>query len=206
MLVNRAAEGRMYDCAITIPVHKVGLVPGCSRRLSNGRPNLYFRTRIEAAATLFKEGRIDYILVSGDNRTIYYNEPGDMRAALIALGIPPERIVCDYAGLSTFDSVVRARDVFGQASFTIISQPFQNRRALYIAASRGIDAVAYNAEDVQGMDGLRTMAREQLALIWAVAGENLVKREPHFSSQPKPIGDATSAPTPPDAASTARSR
>ena len=86
---------------------------------------------------LFQAGKISRILVSGDNRRMNYNEPVEMRKALIAHGIPDSVIVMDFAGIRTLDSVIRAKKVFGQDRFTIISQRFHNERALYIAGRNG---------------------------------------------------------------------
>ncbi len=79
--------------------------------------------------------------MSGDNGTHEYNETDTMRADLIASGIPADKIYGDYAGFRTLDSVVRAREIFGQESYTVISQEFHLQRAVFLARSIGIDAV-----------------------------------------------------------------
>ena len=107
-----ASRGRLFDEAAAVPKTRVGLVFGTTDRI-NGLQNLYFRYRIDAAEKLWKAGKLDTLIVSGDNSSKYYNEPGKMKQALIERGIPAERIVCDYAGLRTFDSVVRAKEIFG---------------------------------------------------------------------------------------------
>ena len=100
------------------------------------------------------------LIVSGDNRTKYYNEPERMRRALVAEGVPDDRIVGDFAGLRTLDSVVRAREIFGVEKVTFVSQRFQNERAAYLAKANGLDFVGYNARDVSGQGGLKTKLRE----------------------------------------------
>lgn len=139
LLCNRIiihnTESCLYDQVETIPENRVGLLLGTSPKLRGGRPNLYFNYRITAAVELFQAGKISRILVSGDNRRMNYNEPVEMRKALIAHGIPDSVIVMDFAGIRTLDSVIRAKKVFGQDRFTIISQRFHNERALYIAGA-----------------------------------------------------------------------
>ncbi len=154
-----AGRGKLFDAAAEVPGGKVGLVFGCDDRFQGGE-NLYFRYRIEAAEALWKAGKLRLVLVSGDNRSKYYNEPEKMRRALIARGVPADRIVCDYAGLRTLDSVVRAKEVFGLGQVTFISQKFQNERAAYLAKANGMVVDGFNARDVAGHGGLKTKVRE----------------------------------------------
>jgi SanA protein len=161
--VDRKTDDLVYTDVQKIPHRKVGLLLGTSKLLVNGWVNPYFKYRIDAATALFKAGKIDYILISGDNGTKEYNEPEDMRQALIENGIPPDRIFLDYAGFRTFDSVFRADKIFGQKKFTIISQDFHTRRAIYIARHLGLDAIGFNAQDVSRNFGFKTQLREKFA-------------------------------------------
>ncbi len=144
------------------------MVLGTSKYLSTGHINQYFKFRINATVQLYKSGKIDYIIVSGDNGSKYYNEPVDFKKELIAEGIPKEKIYLDYAGFRTLDSVVRSKAIFGQDSITIISQQFHNQRAIFLASHHGIFAIGYNAKDVSGRSGLKTKIREYLARTKAV--------------------------------------
>ncbi|MEK7270682.1 MAG: ElyC/SanA/YdcF family protein, partial [Planctomycetota bacterium] len=117
-LVSASASGRLYADVSAIPHRRVAVVLGCVKTLSDGRSNQFFRARIRAAATLFRAGKADVLLVSGDNGRHGYDEPTDMRESLIAAGIPADRIVCDFAGFRTLDSAVRAKEVFGQSEVT----------------------------------------------------------------------------------------
>jgi SanA protein len=137
----------------------VGLVFGTTDRYK-GRENRYFRYRIDAAVEVWKAGKVETLIVSGDNRTKFYNEPEKMKAALIEEGVPASRIVCDYAGLRTLDSVVRAKKIFGADKILVISQRFQNERAIYLAQANGIEAFGFNAEDVELQAGYKTKIRE----------------------------------------------
>lgn len=163
LAIDNAAEGKLYDNVGSIPYNKVGLLLGTSKFLSGGYINHYYQYRIDAAAQLYKAGKIRYLVISGDNSRKDYNEPELMRNDLIAQGVDSTHIYLDYAGFRTFDSMVRLREIFGQHSATIISQPFHNERALYIASKEGIAAVGFNAKDVNAKAGVKVQLREKLA-------------------------------------------
>ncbi len=190
--ISRSAEGRVFEEASEVPECKVALVLGCARILPNGRANLYFKARIEAVTELWNAGRIKHVLVSGDNSRTEYDEPTDMKEALIEAGLPAERIHCDYAGFRTLDSVVRARDVFLLNRFVIVSQEFHVERALYIARELGIEAYGYPARDIGGRAGARTKSREELARVKAVLDMKVLKTQPKFRGEPVPIVSAES--------------
>ena len=186
--LNTASEGRLFEDVGAVPARSVALVLGCAPRLENGRENLFFRYRMDAAAQLYRSGRAQYLLVSGDNHSFDYDEPGAMLEALVERGVPVERVVRDFAGFSTFESVIRAKKVFGQDRIVVVSQAFHNRRALYIAKSCGIDAVAFNARDVDRFNSFRTMVREQLAVAKTVLDMELWGRRPRFLGEAVLIG------------------
>jgi len=142
---------------------KVGLLLGTSKFLKSGKPNEFFFNRIDAAVRLYNENKIKYIIISGDNSHKSYNEPRDMKNELIKRGIPDTCIHLDYAGFRTLDSVVRAKEIFGQSSFIVISQKFHNERAVFIARKKGIKAYGYNAKDVSAYKGFKTKVRELIA-------------------------------------------
>lgn len=134
--IEKNAQNKTYSNASKIKKNKVGLVLGTAKILKNGRINLYFKYRIDATVELFKKGKIDFVLVSGDNGNKNYDEPTDFKNELIKRGIPSNRIFLDYAGFRTLDSVVRAKEIFDQKSITIISQQFHNERAIYLAEKK----------------------------------------------------------------------
>ncbi len=161
--VEKNAQNKTYSDSSKIQKNKVGLVLGTSKKLKNGRINLYFKYRINATVELYKKGKIDFILISGDNGNKDYDEPTDFKNELIKKGIPENKIYLDYAGFRTLDSVIRSKEIFGQENITIISQKFHNERAIYLAENNGIKAIGFNAKDVSGRYGLRVKAREYLA-------------------------------------------
>ncbi|SEM77712.1 SanA protein [Chryseobacterium taichungense] len=146
-----------------LPAAKTALLLGTSKTLNNGFPNAYFYNRIYAAVELYKSGKIQYIIVSGDNSRKDYNEPEDMQFALMERGIPKGRIFLDFAGFRTLDSVVRAKEIFGQKKIIIVSQKFHNERAVFLARQNGMDVFGYNALDVNQYAGFKTNMREYLA-------------------------------------------
>ena len=179
-IVRHNTNGRAYDDINKLPHNKVGLLLGTSPLDKQGNTNYYFIYRIDAAEELIKSGKIDYILVSGDNSSVGYDEPTWMRDSLVGRGVPEDRIVLDFAGLRTLDSVVRAKEVFGQDSITIISQLFHNERALYLADYNGINAIAYNAKDVTlWHKWLKIHSREYLARVKMMI-DLAINKQPHF--------------------------
>lgn len=171
-----------YDNVEEVPHKKTALVLGTSK---NGRRgiNPYFKYRIEAAAELWFAGKVDQILVSGDNHHVSYDEPSDMANYLISLGVPDSVIIRDYAGFRTLDSVIRAKKVFNCQELIIVSQEFHNERALFIAKYFNIDAVAYNARDVQRKFNLPP-PREFISKCWVFLDLFLLRTQPKFLGEP----------------------
>lgn len=170
-----------YDVQKT-PNKNVGLLLGTSKLLSNGKENAYFFYRIDATEKLYKAEKIKNVLISGDNSQKNYNEPEDMMNELIKRGIPKEHIYLDFAGFRTLDSVVRAKEIFGQDSFIIISQKFHNERAVYLARKNGIEAYGFNAKDVNKYFGIKTKVREYFARA-KVFVDFLLGVEPKFGGE-----------------------
>ena len=187
IVVIRQTKTLLYSDTTLLPNNNVGLVLGTSKRMMDGSPNLFFKYRIEAAVMLFYSGKIKHILVSGDNSSIYYNEAIAMKKALTEKGIPDSCITLDYAGFRTLDSVVRCKKVFGQNSFTIISQEFHNERALFICKNYEIDAVAFNAQKVPANLAFTTTFREYFAKTKAVIDVYILHDEPKFLGDPVEI-------------------
>ncbi|MCM1022257.1 MAG: YdcF family protein [Muribaculum sp.] len=185
--VERYASGRIYQSVDRVPHNRVALLLGTSPLNRSGHTNSYFINRIMTAARLYHAGKVDFILASGDNHLAYYNEPIAMRDSLRAHGVPDNRIILDYAGFRTLDSVIRAKEVFDCDSITIISQADHSARALYLAHSNGINAVAVSAPLRAGWKvRLRMALREWLARdkmmldIW-------LGKQPHFLGEKLPI-------------------
>lgn len=159
MLISFATTGMIYMNVDDVPARKYGLLLGTSPGAQNS--NLFFNTRIEAAKILYEKGKIEYIIVSGDNSTSSYNEPLYMKTELERRGVATDKIVMDYAGFRTLDSVLRAKEIFSLTDdITIISQPFHLERALFLAKFHKINAIGFGAADVSLKYGLQTYIRE----------------------------------------------
>lgn len=182
-----AVGGRLYRSVQTVPTNVVCLVLGTARTTRKGNPNLHFTQRINAAVGLYRSGRVQHLLVSGDNHIASYDEPTDMLNALAAAGIPTNAITRDYAGFRTLDSVVRANTVFGLKKFTIVTEEFHCPRALWIAQQHGLDVVAFAAPDLSARWSLRVKARESLARVLCGLDLYVLNRRPHFPGPPEPL-------------------
>lgn len=178
-LIKSFAKDKLYSDVNSVPKNKVGVVLGTSKYLVNGNINRYYQYRIDAAAELYHSGKVEFILVSGDNRHHSYNEPQTFKNDLVKKGIPEEKIFLDYAGFRTLDSMVRAKEVFGQESITVISQKFHNERAIYLAEKRGLNAIGFNAKDVNLRSGVKVQMREYFARV-KMFSDLIFSKQPHF--------------------------
>lgn len=178
-MVSTSTRASIFYTTNDLDNYDVALVLGTSRYTVHGTENRYFRYRIDAAAELYHTGKVRKILVSGDNSKRNYNEPRDMFRALQEKGIPAEDIVLDYAGFRTFDSVVRAREIFGQSKFVVVSQKFHLERAIYIANSKNMDVVGYTAQDPHTAAN-KLFTREILARAVAILDCYVLGTSPKF--------------------------
>ncbi|NUM33961.1 MAG: YdcF family protein [Candidatus Brocadiae bacterium] len=161
--VSHTTQAMVFSSLEEIPSCPVGLVLGCSQYLEDGRRNLFFLYRIEAASALYHAGKVQKLLVSGDRTGKYYNEPEDMKKSLIQLGIPEDAILCDFEGFNTLESITRAKKIFGLDKIIVVSQKFHNERAIFIALQKGIHAIGFNAKDVDFSYSYKTELRELLS-------------------------------------------
>jgi SanA protein len=157
----------------------VCLVLGTSRYGLDGKPNKYFTERMNKAADLFHKNLVSHILVSGDNQTKYYNEPREMLDALGDLQISSTNVSLDYAGFRTLDSIVRAREVFGQDTILIVTQQFHCYRSLFISNHFDIYARAVPAGR-ENRISFRLAVREVMARTLTVIDLYLLNRKPRY--------------------------
>jgi SanA protein len=186
--INSNTKAQLYANVNDIPPRKIALVLGTSKKSGTGTANMYFTYRMLAAYELFKAKKVQYLLVSGDNHTTGYDEPSDMREALIRLGVPDSCIISDYAGFRTLDSVVRCNEVFGEDSITIVSQEFHNQRALFIANKNHVNAIGFNAQEVNKNYSLKTRVREYFARVKCVLDIYVLYTSPKFLGKKIKIG------------------
>ncbi len=174
MIINLAiylsSKNHIYEAEELneMPHYEYGLLLGTSDRLRGGLPNPHFWHRIEAAATLYHAGKIDFIIASGDPRPGRQNEVIAMQKALLAKNIPQDKIILDPQGVRTFASIQGAKERFKLKKFLIISQRYHNYRAVYIARALGLEARAYAAPKVPFNASFKTEIREIAARVKAV--------------------------------------
>jgi SanA protein len=166
--VSRAGGYPLFDSVFDVPENEVGLVLGAAPTLPSGRSNRYFVFRMNSAAQLFHAGKVRVLILSGNRRDESYDEPAEMRKALIGLGVPDRILIEDPGGVRTIESVARAKAIFGVNRLTIISQEFHNRRALFFCRHYNIEAVALNADSVELQHSWRLILREFVARTVAV--------------------------------------
>ncbi|PSW21567.1 SanA protein [Photobacterium sanctipauli] len=184
--VSAQASARIYEAPSDIPNRSIGLVLGTSKYIAKSL-NPYYTYRMEAALELYELGKVNVLLLSGDNAHRSYNEPWTMKRDLLKAGLPEQDIVLDYAGFRTLDSVVRAKNVFEADHFVIISQRFHCERALFIASQNDIDAICLAVPEPKGLAGMKIRVREVLARVKAMIDVYILDMQPKFLGPKEPI-------------------
>ena len=183
--VKSFAKGKLYYQAENVPNKKIAVVLGTTK-YTHGRKNLFYEYRLNAAVDLWKAGKINAILVSGDNSRIGYDEPSNMKEDLISRGVPAEFITVDFAGFRTLDSVVRAKEIFDLDDYIVVSQEFHCERAIYLAEKKGQKIIGYCAKDVSDPAGIKSILREYLAKPKALL-DIIFGKKPKFLGQKENI-------------------
>ncbi len=171
----------------TAPSDRVAIVFGAGLT-RDGQPTAILRDRVQTAAQLYFSGKVEKLLMSGDNRFTYYNEPGAMRQYALSLGVPDDAIVLDYAGRRTYDTCYRAKTIFGLESAILVTQQFHLPRALFLCNALGLKAVGVQANNLHYWPPLMMIwnIREQLATVGAFVDVYVVKPLPVLGA-PEPI-------------------
>jgi len=142
-----------------VPARRAAIVFGAGLQ-RDGSATPILSDRVVAAADLYFSGKVEKLLMSGDNRILDYNEPGAMRAYALSLGVPEHAIVLDYAGRRTYDTCYRAKAIFGLTEAILVTQSFHLPRALYTCNQLGLDSI--------GVDANRQPYRKLSMLYWNV--------------------------------------
>ncbi len=156
------------------------LLLGTSHKTMTGDDNLFYQQRITTAFTLYKAGYINRIILSGDHRTKYYNEPLVMRKSLVALGVPDSVLLADDGGVRTLDSIIRCKELFGVDEIIVVTQRFHAYRALFISNYYKIKAIAMVPETATDIPVFGVLLREFFARPLAVLDLYLLHRRPEF--------------------------
>jgi SanA protein len=181
-----AARGRVYTVD-EVPARRVAIVFGAGL-WRDGTPTPILHDRVATAVDLYRAGKVEKILMSGDNRFVEYNEPEAMRQLAVALGVPDEAIVLDYAGRRTYDTCYRAKAIFGVTEAILVTQDFHLPRALYLCSRLGVDGIGVNADlrDYRRSSVLYWNLRELVATAAALWDVNVSRPVPVLGD-PEPI-------------------
>nr|WSX54701.1 YdcF family protein [Streptomyces sp. NBC_00974] len=174
---THAAAGPRLRTTADAPAAEVAVVFGAG--LWNGRPSPYLAGRLDVAAELYRAGKVKVVLVTGDNSRTEYDEPDAMRTYLTGRGVPDARIVSDYAGFDSWDSCVRAREIFGVRRAVLVSQGFHIRRAVALCRAAGVDAYGVGVAQAHDVTWYYGGTREVFAAGKA-ALDAVFKPEPRF--------------------------
>lgn len=168
----------------------VAIVLGAGVR-PDGSPSPWLAYRLDAAAQLYKQGRVDAILVSGDNRVANYDEPTAMRCYLVKVGVPAEAIALDYAGFDTRATCIRAKQVFGVDAALLVTQDFHQARAVTLCRRAGVEAygVADTRAHVNRARWVQSWVRERLA-VGKAAYEELLGEPPLLGPRETSVQEA----------------
>jgi SanA protein len=166
--IIHSARPYIFSDISLLPTNDVALVLGTGPFTAKGNTNLHFTVRMAAAAQLYKAGKVKHLLLSGDNHIRGYDEPTEMKNALLKLGVPDSAMTLDYAGFRTLDSMERARKIFGQTKLTLVTEQFHAARSVFLARHFGIDPVVFCAEELPSMWTNNMRIREAAARVVAV--------------------------------------
>ena len=178
--VLRAARGHLHTDVTYLPQNDVAVVLGTSPKLRGKWSNPFFEARMDAAAALVRSGKVQHLLVSGDNGHSSYDEPTAMKEALVQRGVPAEAISLDYAGFRTLDSMARAKRVFNLDRCTIVTDDFHQPRALFLAAQHGLKAEGFVGRPVPWKWSKKTRIREIGSRVKAWLDIYVLRTEPKF--------------------------
>ena len=185
--VINSTDDYIYSDWALLPDNDFGLVLGTSNYTRDGRTNPYFQGRVQAAAELYRIGKVRHLIVSGANPDATYNEPRRMWQELTKLGVPAKAITMDFAGFRTLDSVARMQEVFGLTRGTVITQQFHAHRAVFIGRKMNMHVVGFAAPMADGSSPWRASWREIFARVKAVLDLFLLRTEPRFLGDPVDI-------------------
>jgi SanA protein len=144
LVMEMTARSRIYP-PDQAPAYRIAIVFGAGL-WRDGTPTPVLRDRVETAVVLYQAGKVEKLLMSGDNRFEHYNEPAAMQAYAISLGVPEEAIVLDYAGRRTYDTCYRAKAIFGVEQALLVTQRFHLARALYTCQALGLNTAGVAAD------------------------------------------------------------
>ena len=166
MTIEIYAYRRVYKNILDVPTCVYAMVLGTNPKRRDGQPNRYFVYRMDAAQELFASHKAEFFILSGDKHD-EYDEPAEMATELIKRGVLSDRLILDGKGYDTVDSILFAKRQINEEPLIIVSQDFHTERAVFLAGCLGVDAVAYEAKDIDNLKVTKTDLREVLARVKA---------------------------------------
>lgn len=166
IVISNSFSDKTFSDVNSVPDSKVAIVFGAA--VWSGKPSPMLEDRVMVAVDLYKAGKVEKIIMSGDNRTLDYDEPSAMIEMAKEQGIPEVVLQPDYAGRRTYDTCIRAKQIFNVDEAVLVTQSFHMDRALYTCNSLGIDSVGVLADKHDYDDTLRYQLRDHLALLKAI--------------------------------------
>ncbi len=186
LIVIQGAKAYIVQTPEEAPQAQAAIILG-ARIWVDGSPMDMLRDRLETGVRLYEQGKVDKLLLSGEHEQVPYNQVDTMLEYVLGRGVPPEDVFTDNAGLSTYDTMYRARDVFQVESALIVTQDFHLSRAVYTARHLGLDAIGVVADLETYRDYAPNAAREVLARVNAIIELHMTRPDPAESGQPLPI-------------------
>ncbi|MEM8533886.1 MAG: ElyC/SanA/YdcF family protein [Chloroflexota bacterium] len=167
-----------------VPEERVAIIFGAGVR-RDGRPSRMLADRIQGGIALYESGRVNKLLMTGDNSRVEYNEVVAMQEYAIEQGVPEEDIVLDYAGFSTYESCYRANEIFGITQAVLVTQAYHLPRAVYTCRQLGVEAVGLGTPDWEVYPGvmIQYTMRESIATLNALLQVHVIRPEPTFLGQ-----------------------
>lgn len=191
LIVLLDSDGKIWNSPADATHAEVAIVPGALVN-ADGTMSLMLADRVNQAAALYEDGKVDKILVSGDHGQWMYDEPTTMRQALMAAGIPGDVIYTDHAGFNTNATMERAKRIFGVSDATIVTQGFHMKRSLFLAKAAGLRANGLTSDlHGYGGQGIKSDVREVLSRTKAVF--DIIRGAPVTGGDPVPITGPASA-------------
>ena len=181
-LLMLAVAGNQTYQAEDVPPTRAAIVFGAGLTAS-GAPTAVLKDRVTTAVDLYQAGKVEKILMSGDNSYIHYNEPGAMKSYALELGMPEEDIVLDYAGRRTYDTCYRAGEIFQLDQAILVTQKFHLSRALYTCNALGVESVGVESDLRPYRDQEFWKIREIAASLVAFIQVHLTRPEPILGDQ-----------------------
>jgi SanA protein len=186
LVIIKTSDGLIAKSLKDAPKSQVAIVLG-ALVFKNGSLSNIVSDRVDTAIDLYRLGKVDKILLTGDHGKTSYDEVNSMRRYALKKGIPPKDIFMDHAGFSTYESMYRGRDVFQVKSAIIVTQKFHLARSVYTANALGIDAVGVYADRHVYIKALLNEARESLARTKAFIEVNIARPKPTYLGEIIPI-------------------